>query len=66
MEKEKAEEKYNDAIAQGNTGLTTSYKLDEKLYEVKIGNLPAKEYLELKCYFIQFISLKNDMNSLSE
>ena len=65
MEKEKAEEKYNDAIAQGNTGLTTSYKLDEKLYEVKIGNLPAKESLELKCYFIQFISLKNGLYCLN-
>ena len=64
-EKEKAEEKYNDAIAQGNTGLTTSYKLDEKLYEVKIGNLPAKESLELKCYFIQFISLKNGLYCLN-
>jgi len=65
MDKEKAEEKYNDAIAQGNTGLTTSYKLDEKLYEVKIGNLPAKESLELKCYFIQFISLKNGLYYLN-
>ena len=65
MEKEKAEEKYNDAIAQGYTGLSTSYKLDEKLYEVKIGNLPAKESLELKCYFIQFISLKNGLYCLN-
>ena len=30
-------------------------KAEEKLYSVKIGNLPPKEILELKCYFIQFI-----------
>ena len=57
VEKEKGEEKYNDAIAKGNTGVVTSYNLEEKLYSVKIGNLPSKEILELKCYFIQFISL---------
>jgi len=57
IETEKAKEKYNDAIAKGNTGVTTSYNLEEKLYSVKIGNLPPKEILELKCYFIQFISL---------
>ena len=57
METEKAKEKYNDAIAKGNTGVTTSYNLEEKLYSVKIGNLPPKEILEFKCYFIQFISL---------
>ena len=57
IENEKAEEKYNDAIAMGNTGVMTSYNLEEKLYSVKIGNLPSKEILELKCYFIQFISI---------
>ena len=57
VETEKAEEKYNDAIAKGNTGVATEYNLEEKLYSVKIGNLPPKEILELKCYFIQFISL---------
>ena len=57
VEKEKAEEKYNDAMAKGNTGLLTSYNLEEKFYSVKIGNLPSKEILELKCYFIQFIPI---------
>ena len=57
VETEKAEEKYNDEIAKGNTGITTAYNLEEKLYSVKIGNLPSKEILELKCYFIKFISL---------
>ena len=57
VEKEKAEEKYNDAMAKGNTGILTSYNLEEKFYSVKIGNLPSKETLELKCYFIQFIPI---------
>ena len=57
VEKEKAEEKYNDTMAKGNTGILTSYNLEEKFYSVKIGNLPSKETLELKCYFIQFIPI---------
>lgn len=65
IETEKAEEKYNDAIANGNTGVTTSYNLDEKSYSVKIGNLPSGETLILKCYFLQFIFLRNGFYCLS-
>ena len=59
IETEKAEEKYTDAIAKGDTGVATSYNLEDKLYSVKIGNLPVKETLELRCYFLQFVSIKN-------
>lgn len=55
----KAEEKYSDAISKGNTGISSTYNLEEKLYSVKIGNIPQNEILELKCYFVQLISIKN-------
>ena len=58
IETSKAEEKYSDAISKGNTGISSTYNLEEKLYSVKIGNIPQKETLELKCYFIQLISIK--------
>ena len=59
IETEKAEEKYSDAISKENTGISSTYNLEEKLYSVKIGNIPQNEILELKCYFIQLISIKN-------
>ena len=59
IETAKAEEKYSDAISKGNTGISSTYNLEEKLYSVKIGNIPQKEILELKCYFIQLMSTKN-------
>ena len=65
IETEKAEEKYTDAIAKGDTGVATSYNLEEKLYSVKIGNLPAKETLELRCFFLQSVSIKNGFYCLN-
>ena len=65
IETEKAEEKYVDAIAKGDTGIATSYNLEDKLYSVKIGNLPAKETLELRCFFLQFVSIKNGFYCLN-
>ena len=59
IETEKAEEKYTDAIAKGDKGVATSYNLEDKLYSVKIVNLPAKETLELRCYFLQFVMIKD-------
>ena len=41
LEKEKAEEKYNDAIASGNTGFI-SYSKDNKT-TVCLGNVPSKK-----------------------
>ena len=52
IEFNKAEEKYNDAISSGNTGITSSYDIKEKICSLKIGNLPKDEILELKFYFI--------------
>ena len=52
IESNKAEEKYNDAIASGNTGIATMYDEENKICSVKIGNLPKKETLELKLNFI--------------
>ena len=65
IETEKAEEKYTDAISKGDTGVTTSYNLEDKLYTVKIGNLPSKETLELRCFFLQFVSIKNGFYCLN-
>ena len=65
IESNKAEEKYNDAIASGNTGIATIYDEKNKICSVKIGNLPEKETLELKLNFIQFVNIKNDYYSLN-
>ena len=65
IESEKGEEKYNDAIAKGNTGITSTYNIEEKLYILKIGNILPKENLELKIYFIQFITIKNSLYVLN-
>ena len=45
IESNKAEEKYNDAIASGNTGIASSYDMDKKVCSLKIGNLPENETL---------------------
>ena len=59
IESNKAEEKYNDAIASGNTGIKFNYDLQKRICSLKIGNLPEGEILELKFYFIQFVTIKN-------
>ena len=58
--KEKAEEKYTDAIAKGNTGIISSYNEKSNSYKISIGNLLPNKTLELKCYFTQFLTT-NDM-----
>ena len=65
IESNKAEEKYNDAIASGNTGIATTYDEKNKICSLKIGNLPQNETLELKLNFIQFVIIKNDFYSLN-
>lgn len=49
LEKEKAEEKYSDAIASGNTGFI-SYSNDNKTI-VSLGNIPSQKEVELKSYY---------------
>ena len=57
MPKEKAEEKYNDAISSGNIGLLSKYE-DEKMtnYTVNIGNINPKQKVKLNAFFIQKIN----------
>ena len=51
--KEKAEEKFSDAIAQGNMGLITIIKEDKpEEVEVNIGNLEPKETIEFIFYSV--------------
>ena len=57
MSKEKAEEKYNDTIASGNTGFISKYK--EKEYTVNIGNLEPNQQIKLISIFIQMIGTQD-------
>ena len=59
IEREKAEEKYTDAIAKGNTGVIS--KIEDEYYEVNIGNISAGELVKLTSEFIQFLKYE-DMN----
>jgi len=61
LSKEKAEEKYSDAIAQGNTAIISNYSKSFKSYNVNIGNLAPKESLCLKTIYNQPI-LSYDMS----
>lgn len=61
LSKEKAEEKYSDAIAQGSTAIMSNYNKSFKSYNVNIGNLPPKESLCLKTIYNQPI-LSYDMS----
>ena len=56
MPKEKAEEKYSDAIAKGNTGIKGQYSKDMKSYCVNIGNINSKEKITLKTLYNQPIT----------
>ena len=65
IESIKAEEKYNDAIASGNTGITSTYDITKKVCSLKIGNLQSNETLELKFSFIQFVTIKDSFYSVN-
>ena len=54
LEKEKAEEKYSDTIASGNSGIISS-KTD-KYIKVNIGNINPNDIVKLTTEFIQFIT----------
>ena len=59
MPKEKAEEKYNDAIASGNVGVISSYQEKQNVYSVNIGNLKPKKQIKLHSVFIQMIGTQD-------
>ena len=59
MAKEKAEEKYSDAIASGNVGIISKYEESEKSYSVNIGNLKPKKQVKLDSIFIQMIGTQD-------
>ena len=55
--KEKAEEKYNDAIAEGKVGAIS--KRTEKNIQVTIGNIGPNELIKLTSEFIQFLTTED-------
>ena len=57
LDKEKAEEKYNDAIANGNVGVISSIK--DKFIKVNIGNISGGELIKLTTEFIQFLNTED-------
>ena len=57
LEREKAEEKYTDAIAKGNTGAISN--IEDKYFEVAIGNIGAGEIVKLTSEFIQFLEYED-------
>ena len=65
IESNKAKEKYNDAIASGNTGITSTYDIEQKVCSLTIGNLPSNETLNLKFSFIQFVTIKDSFYSVN-
>ena len=62
FEKEKANEKYSDAIASGNVGIISKYaEKDPNCYSLNIGNIEPNAMVELTSEFIQFIT-SDDMS----
>ena len=55
MEKEIAEEKYDESISSGNTGFLGEYDNEMKSYSINLGNINPKEKVTLKAFFIQNI-----------
>ena len=54
LEKEKAKEKYNDAMASGKTGIISSK--EDNYIVVNIGNIEPKSFVQLTTEFIQFLT----------
>ena len=55
MEKEIAEEKYDESISSGNTGFLGEYDNEMKSYSINLGNINPNEKVTLKAFFIQNI-----------
>ena len=56
LDKEKAEEKYIDSIAQGNTGIISSYNEKQYAYHINLGNLNPGSNVIITTEFIQFLT----------
>ena len=54
IEKEKAKEKYSDAMASGNTGIISSQ--EENYIKINVGNIHPKSLIKLTTEFIQFLT----------
>ena len=61
LEKEKAKEKYNDAIASGNTGFLSTFDESYSNYTINIGNILPQEKVKLTSIFNQMIT-SDDMS----
>ena len=61
LEKEKAEEKYSDAIASGNTGFLSTFDESYSNYTINIGNILPQEKVKLTSIFNQMIT-SDDMS----
>ena len=62
FEKEKAEDKFSDAIASGNVGIISKYaEEDPSSYSITIANVAPDTMIELTSEFIQFIT-SDDMS----
>ena len=57
IEKEKAEEKYSDAIADGKKGVISSKEKD--FITVIIGNINSGDFIKLTSEFIQFLNIED-------
>ena len=57
IDKEKAEEKYNDAIANKKVGAISSH--DEQYINVIIGNINPGDFVKLTTEFIQFLDIED-------
>jgi len=55
LSKDKAEEKYNDAVSSGNVGFISRFEENYKTYSVNIGNLQPKKQIKLTSIFIEMI-----------
>ena len=59
--KEKAEEKYSDALAEGNTPIYCEFNKEENKYIIHLGNIEPKTKVIFKSHFHQRI-ISNDLN----
>ena len=56
MEKEKAHEKYEETISEGNIGFISEYTQKSDEYIIKIGNIEPGEFVQLQAFFYQKIT----------
>ena len=59
--KEKAEEKYSDAISQGNTGIYCEYNKEYDIYIIHLGNIEPNTKVYFKSHFLQSL-ISHDLN----